>query len=455
MKRSWLVRGVAAVLGCAVAMSAAACGNSGGGDDTVVFYHYAMTTTLNAQLEQKLAEFTEETGIKVKHVSVSKDNFNATISTKVGGRKKDIDVLYLDQPLLAQYADSNLLYKLDDYITESDSDAETVDGTTDGSFLFNKNAFSESAWKTAVYKGSTYAIPLTMNTSVFYYNTATVKTALGLSSDAAAVEAVESIETWDDLKAFASRVDGLGTDYALFGGMSNGGYMGWYSQVFVAAAGGTMYDEASGTVLPDNDGSVTRAFEMIKYLYDNSPESIYNSNTGFKGTASAPAGKVLFNLADSSAIKDLNVSYTTFGAIPIPGESKEIGSKSNIGGENLVITQKSDKKEQSLKLIKYLVSENCAAMFQQCTNNFSAVDKYATVETFSTDTNSSVYKMYNVVKSSLENAQVRPVVAGWLMVNDNGIPTHLKKYIDGGDDGYTEVSQALDAIRAYAATQLK
>ncbi len=453
MKRSWFGRCMAVVLGCATALSATACNNIGGdSDNTVTFYHYAMTNTLNAQLEQKLAAFTEETGIAVKHVSVSKDNYNATISTKIGGRKKDIDVLYLDQPLLAQYANSNLLYNLDDYITESQLDAETVEGSTDGSFLFNKNAFNDSAWETAVYNGSAYAIPLTMNTSVFYYNTATVKAALGLSSDSAAVEAVEAIETWDDLKAFAARVNGLGTDYALFGGMSSGGYMGWYSQVFVAAAGGTMYDAASGTVLPDDDGSVTRAFEMIKYLYDNSPESLYNSNTGFKGTASSPAGSVIFSLADSSAIKDLNVSYTTFGAIPIPGESEQIGSKSNIGGENLVITQKSEKKEQALRLIKYLVSEDCAAMFQQCTNNFSAVDKYAKVETFSSDVDSSVYKMYDVVKQSLENAQVRPVVAGWLQVNDNGIPTHLKKYIDGD---YTEVSEALAAIRAYAATQLK
>lgn len=451
MKKSWIRKGLAVALGCAVMLSSTACGVGGGsGDDAVVFYYYAMTSTLNSQFKKKLEAFTAETGISVKPVSVSKDNYNATISTKIGGRKKDIDLLYLDQPLLAQYASANLLYKLDGNVTESATDDVTIEGDK-GKVLFNKNAYNDAAWQTTVYKGSTYAIPLTMNTSVFYYNTATIKAALGLSTDAEAITAVENLKTWSDLKDFAGRVSGLGTNYALFGGMSSGGYMGWYSQVFVAAAGGKMYDESTKTVLPNDDGSVTRAFEMIKYLYDNSPESLYNSNTGFKGTASKPAGSVLFSLADSSAIKDLNVAYTTFGAIPIPGETEEIGSKSNIGGENLVITQKSEKKEKALKLMKYLMSEDCATTFQQCTNNYSAIDKFAKVETFSTDPNSSVYKMYSAIKGSLPNAQVRPVVSGWLQVNDNGIPTHLKKYIDGE----STLDAALKAIRAYAGQQLK
>ncbi len=447
MKKSLLRAGVAVVLGCAVIGSMTACG-SGDGDNTVTFYHYSMTSKLNAQLEEKIADFTEQTGIKVKHVPVSKDNYNATISTKIGGRKKDIDILYLDQPLLAQYASSGLLYNLDGYITDGSGETETVsDG--DG-FKFDRNAFNDSAWQTTVYNGSCYAVPLTMNTSVFYYNTATVKAALGLNTDAEAVAAVETVKTWDDLKAFAGRVSGLGTDYALFGGMSSGGYMGWYSQCFVAAAGGTMYDPATKTVFPDEEATES-AFEMIKYLYDNSPKEIYNSSTGFKGTTSSPAGKVLFNLADSSAIKDLNVSYTTFGAIPVPGKTADIGSKSNIGGENLVIANKSEKKDSALEFMKYLVSEDCADMFQACTNNFSAIDKYAKVETFSGDPASSVYKMYGVIKDSLENAQVRPVVSGWIQVNDNGIPSGLNKYIEGE----STFEKALSDIRAFAGQYLK
>ena len=133
-----------------------------------------------------------------------------------------------------------------------------------------------------------------------------------------------AVENMDD--AFkAARTIGfpliIRSAYAL-GGMGSGGYMGWYTQCFVGAAGGKLYDESSKTVLPDDDGTVTSAFEMIKYMFDNSPETVYNSNTGFKGTTSEPAGKVIFSLSHSSDIKDLEVAYTTFGAIPFPGKTE-------------------------------------------------------------------------------------------------------------------------------------
>lgn len=449
MKKSLLKAGAALVLGCCIAGTVAGC--SGSDSNEITFYHYAVTNVLNTQLEQKLADFTESTGIKVKHVPIAKDNFNAAVSTKFTSSKKDMDVLYLDQPLLANYANSNLLYKLDDYVTDSSAATETVEDTNAVGFKFNKNAFNESAWATTVYKNSVYGIPLTINTSVLFYNVATIKEACGLSTDAEAVAKVEAIKTWDDLKTFAEAIDGIGSKYALFGGMGSGGYMGWYSQCFIGAAGGKLYDEATKTVLPDDNGSVTRAFGMMKYLFEKSPETLYNSTTGFTGTTSSPAGKVLFSLSHSSDIKDFDVAYTTFGAIPIPGETQTIGSVSNIGGENLVIPQKSANKEAALKLIKYLVSEDCMSFFQSCTNNFAAVNKYATVDTFTTDASSSKYQMYSVVQKQLETAQVRPVVAGWMQVNDYGIPTNLKDYIDGEKS----LDSALGAIRAYAAQYLK
>lgn len=448
MKRIFKI-GAAVLAGCMV-LPMAACGNK---DDanTITFYHYSIVNSLNDELEEKLATFTEQTGITVKHVPVSKDNYGAMLSTKLTSSKKDMDVLYLDQPLLAQYANSNLLYDISGYVTAAGTDAEAVDADNSVGFSFNSDAFIDSAWQTTLYKGKVYGIPLTVNTSVLFYNVATIKEACGYETDAQAIAAVEDIKTWDDLKQFASGIDGLGSKYALFGGMGSGGYMGWYSQCFISAAGGKLYDEATGTVLPNDDGSVTRAFEMIKYLFDNSPETLYNSNSGFKGTASDPAGDVIFSLSHSSEIKDLNVAYTTFGAIPIPGESTAIGSVSNMGGENLVITQKSANKDAALKLIRYLVSEDCMSFFQSCTNNFSAVEKYKTIDTFTTDTQSSIYKMYSVVSKQLETAQVRPVVAGWMEVNDSGIPTNLKAYVEGTKS----LDAAISDIRQFAAQYLK
>lgn len=441
----------------------AACGDNS--DEALVFYHYAMTSNLDKELAAKMNTFIQQTGIKVKRVPISKDNYNSAVNSKMTSTKKviDIDLMYLDQPSLAQFAAPGYIVNLDDYVTESNGDEETVAASNDVGFAFNKNAFQSKAWETTQFEGSTYAIPLTLNTSVLYYNVATIKAALGVESDEEAITAVESIKTWQDLKDFAAKIPNLGSKYALFGGMGNGGYLGWYSQVFVAAAGGTMYDAATKTVLPNDDGSVTKAFDMIKYLFDKSPKTIRDQTTGFKGSTGSPAGQILFSLADSSSINDLkDCTYTKFGAILIPGENEEIGSVSNIGGENLVIPTRSAKKEQALQLLKYLVSDDCMTLFEKCTNNFAAVNKYATVQTFAdmedNDTvKATVTALYTVVKEQLATAQVRPVVRGWMNVNDMSIPTALIKYVDPASASETlnSVDAVLQEIRSSAEQHLK
>ena len=461
MKKKLAIILAAMLLIAAVTTVLVACNKTS--SDEISFYYYAMNNALNNELKAKLNKFTEETGIKVKPVSISKDNYNSSVSSKLTSTKKviDIDVMYLDQPNLAQYAAPGYIMKLDDYVTTNSSDEGTVTADNDVGFAFNKSAFSESAWKTAVYSGSTYAIPLTLNTSVLYYNVETIKAATGLTSDEEAIAAVEAIKTWDDLKAFADGISGLGSTYALFGGMGNGGYLGWYSQVFVAAAGGKMYDEATKTVLPNEDGSVTKAFDMIKYMFDKSPKTIRNESTGFTGSTASPAGKILFSLADSSSINDLKSrTYTTMRAIPIPSENETIGSVSNIGGENLVIPSRSANKDKALKLIKYLVSDECMPLFEKCTNNFAAVNKYATVKEFADledneKVKATVTHLYTVVKQQLATAQVRPVVAGWLNVNDKSIPTALVKYVDPDKDTLNSVQAVLDEIRTSASGYLK
>jgi ABC-type glycerol-3-phosphate transport system substrate-binding protein len=451
------VKYAALFLGGLGALSLASCGSSSDSNE-VTFYHYGTTSELSNEFTSILADFTEESGIKVKRVPITKDNYNAAVSQKMGGKKNDIDLLYLDQPLLAQYAKSGLIENLSDYFTNDTSSSDEV-VTVDGEEKFNQNAFYSSAWSTAVYDGKPYAIPLTLNTSILYYNLTTIKTAGNYSSDDEALEAVSSIATRSDLKDFVAgegdysghKVNNLGSEYALFSGMGDGGYMGRYSQCYVASSGGELFDETTSSVLPNDDGTITDAFEMIKYMYDNSPKSIMNSSTGFKGTSSSPAGKVLFSLADGSAIDDLDVSYTTFGAIKFPGKTEEIGSKSNIGGENLVIPSRSEHKENAIKLAKYLISSECMSFIQECTKNYAAVEKYATIDTFSNDASSSVYQMYSTIKDQLATAQVRPVVKGWMDVNDNAIPTNLNKYIDGT----STVIEAIENIRTYASETLE
>ena len=81
MKRKLaLILTICLLVASAVAVLAA-CNK--GGDNEISFHYYAMTNVLNNELKAKLGKFTEETGIKVKPVSISKDNYNSSVSSKL------------------------------------------------------------------------------------------------------------------------------------------------------------------------------------------------------------------------------------------------------------------------------------------------------------------------------------------------------------------------------------
>ena len=60
-----------------------------------------------------------------------------------------------------------------------------------------------------------------------------------------------------------------------------------------------------------------------------------------------------------------------------------------------------------------------------------------------------------MVQQQLASAQVRPVVAGWMNVNDKSIPTALVKYVDPDKESLGSVDAVLAEIRQSAAGYLK
>jgi hypothetical protein len=57
-----------------------------------------------------------------------------------------------------------------------------------------------------------------------------------------------------------------------------------------------------------------------------------------------------------------------------------------------------------------------------------------------------MYQMYDTVRQQLITAQVRPVVDGWLDINDNGIPKGINDFIKGEKS----LEDAIAHIRTYA-----
>lgn len=386
-------------------------------DNTLTLMVYAPenNTARNAYKEM-IARFTEETGINVKINFVPKDNYNTKLTTSFKTANNAPDVFFLDQPTLADYADKCM--NLDEGFFAADGE--------EGLHLSD---FYQVAVDTVKYNGSTLAVPFSLTTSILLYNKNLVD---------------QVPANWDEWRNMS-----VPSDTALFGGIGSGGYASWYFQAFLKSAGGDMI---SGNEVVFNNAQGVTAATMLVDLYAKSPESIRSSANAFTN------GKVMFVLAHNSDIINAYSSNPTFfenqlgATLFIPQESGGT-SYSNIGGENIAINKETDMADEAKQLVKFLLREE--NVNTAIANNFSAIKEFAKVRTSDPITgeaySAKLLEVLGVVLEQLETASARPVVKGWVKVNDNYLGTALADILDNG----TDIAQALNDAKAQADQVVK
>ncbi|MCM1290107.1 MAG: extracellular solute-binding protein [Corallococcus sp.] len=408
---------LAVVMVTAVVCVLAACGPTED-PNTINFLAYAPANEQAKTIYNNILKaFTEETGINVKPVYVPKDNYNTKLSGNFKSNSKP-DVFYLDQPMLADYADFCL--DLDEAKFFADESA------TEG---LKKSDFFASAMDTAVYKNKCYAVPLSLTTSVLLYNKSLV-------TDVPA--------NWDEWKSMS-----VTSGKALFGGISSGGYASWYFQAFLKSAGGEM---VSGSQPVFNNTEAQTAVQMIVDLYAKSPKTVRESSNAFTN------GNVMFVLAHSSDIVNNYASNPTWCASNMAAtkfipQTTGATSYSNIGGENLAIRKDSGKEDACKKLVEWLLKEeNVTKIIGQ---NFSAIKDYAKVPTNNPITGEAYSQVVKdalaVVLEQLETASARPAVKGWTKVNDIYLADALADVLDND----ANIKSALDTAVNQAKSVLE
>lgn len=414
MKKKLVSLLLAVVMVVAVVGVLVACG-PGDDPDTINFLAYAPANEQAKTIYNDiLKEFTKETGINVKPVYVPKDNYNTKLSGNFKSKSKP-DVFYLDQPMLADYAE----YCLD--LDEANFFAE--ESAAEG---LKKSDFFSSAMDTAVYNGKCYAVPLSLTSSVLLYNKSLVS-------------AVP--QNWDDWKAMS-----VTSGKALFGGIGSGGYASWYFQAFLKSAGGEMI---SGNQPVFNSTESQAAVQMIVDLYAKSPKSVRESTNAFTN------GNVMFVLAHSSDIVNNYASNPTWCAANMAAtkfipQTTGATSYSNIGGENLAIRKDSGKEENCMKLIQWLLKEeNVTKIIGQ---NFSAIKDYAKVPENNPITGEAYAQVVKdalaVVLEQLETASARPAVKGWTKVNDIYLADALADVLDNDANIKTALDTAVNQAKS-------
>lgn len=362
-------------LGVTTLFGLAGCGSTS--SDTLSFWAYQPSTTEDlTEFKELIAEFTAETGIKVNPNFVAKDNYKRTLNSALSSSKKP-DVSFLDQPMIADYAADGTLADITSLLTAD---------------IFDKDNYFDGAYDTTIYNEKRFGVPLNVTTSVLFYNKSLVS--------------VENVPT--TLEEMLNL--NVASDKALFEGIGTGGYAAWYFQVFLENFGGQLIDIENKNVTFNN----TQGQEAAKYiqdLYAKSPKNIRDSNNAFGN------GNVMFKLGSSSDIETLQKSFPglDFGVTLIPSGSTTT-SYSNIGGENLVVFNHSDLKEEAVQLIEFLMEKENNQKICDYTGNLSSIKDYA--ET--TD------ELEQVVINQLATACARPSIADWITVNDNYIGAALE-----------------------------
>ena len=374
-----------------------------GGEKIISFWAYQPSTQEHQNAFRDLiADFTEETGIKVKLNLVVKDSFNTALNSALNGRSKP-DMSYLDQPLIADYASDGTLFDI----------TEMLNGFT----TVSESDFFPTVFATNEYQNKLYGLPLNVTASVLFYNTDMIPTAP---------------TTWAEWLAYRST---LPAGKSLFDGIGNGGYAGWYFQAFLANCGGSLINNAS-TAVSFNDSHGVEAAQMIRDLYGSDQTSIIN-----RGTSDAFGnGLVAFKLGSSSDIDrfDINFPSLNYNVALVPSKTGDV-SYSNMGGENLVVYSHSDLKTECGQLMEYLLKEENIDKLSDFTGNFPAIRSFATSDD----------QRLNTIIAQLDNSVPRPVLPKWIRVNDDYLGPALGDKILS-DENPRNIQDSLDDAAAAA-----
>lgn len=359
------------------------CGNPAS-SDTLNFMVYSPATQENiTALKNLIAEYSTSTGVKVNLITVEKENYDETFRSAVRNGKFKPDLAYIDQPLIATYAEDEIIVPILDYIDEWD-DLELSD-------------FNQEVLSTNEYKNVLYGLPLNMTASVLFYNR-------DLVSDG---NVPTTWNQWKDLTVPANK--------ALFEGIGVGGFAGWYFQAFAKNAGGEIYNPMTNEAT-FNTLECREAAQFLKDIYRNDTDYLIHSSTNpFLN------GNCLFKIGSSFDIGNILKQKPQFnlGVALMPSETGD-PQYSVMGGENLAITSVSKNKEKAADLLHFLFQEENNTLLSSFTGNFPAITEYAQTE----DTR------LQVVLEQLEYVVARPVVPNWIKINDNYLGKAIEDILD-------------------------
>ncbi|SFC63032.1 fructooligosaccharide transport system substrate-binding protein [Alkalibacterium subtropicum] len=330
----------------------AACGNgesdsdtasngeteSAASDEVTVWVQYSEESAEGQVMVESIEEFNEtnEQGITavVEYIPRSgsgggyEDKINAALTTS-----SLPDVITLDGPNTAAYANSQIIQPLDEYLSDTED-------------------FLPSIIEQGTYNDELYSVGYSESGVGFFYNRTMLEEA---GVDLETLPTVENPWTWDE---FNGLLDTLATNHD--GPVLNMGFddqSEWLLYAFspyVWSAGGEITNEAGTEAVGYFDSEETvSAFDFIQNLVEEGYSTITPVEKGFH------TGEYPLYMSGSWTMQELNNEYEDidYGIMPYPVSPETNELVSPTGSWAYGMTSSTDKPEAAGALIEFLTSE--------------------------------------------------------------------------------------------------
>ncbi|GAA4187655.1 ABC transporter substrate-binding protein [Streptosporangium oxazolinicum] len=368
-----------------------ACGQSGApgrtgtsASQTVNFWYYQPTPEQSVRVKDLAKKFeAANPGIRLKITEIPKDDYNTKLASAIsGGRAPDVG--YLDQPLMARYANADQI-------------VEVPAGTIEEADYY------EGALNTNKVGGRLYGVPLQQTTVVLFYNKKYVTT---------------PPTTWEELVTASQKVHAEHPGVAGVEVPKGDGYGAWLFPGFVASAGGSMLDEA-GQRVTFTERPAQDALTLWRTLLASSPRKISGSENAFQ------KGLTAMKFSGPWDVLGIREQFPglRFGTALLPRKTREA---STIGGDNGVVFKGAKNADGGWKWLRFLTDATHNAEFSAITGNFPVNKRAAASVKAGTDPE------FEAVLEQLESATPRPAVTEWLQINDQYLAKAIEEAVDGG-----------------------
>ena len=304
-------------------------------------------------LEATVEQFEEETGINVDLVPLGYDALMARLTTSFVTKKADMDVVIVDDPRLAQFADNGWIVPLDSYI---ERDREEVDF---GDFL------PAAVHTSSIWRGQVWTLPMAMYTQLVMYRTDLLEQA-GLREPPTTFE---DWWTWETYMEYVEELDALGDD--IYGTVIVGAQPQPITHMYTGleVSKGVRWFESfpetpwDFTTTLNNQKSID-SLEYYLELYEHSPQEAINYVWFDAGTAFSRQDIGMFfwwspyaTLINKAGymVEEQSDNYGDYGYAVMPHEPGE-ERKYSQGGWTLGIASFSEEKEAAWEYIKAMTS---------------------------------------------------------------------------------------------------